>query len=415
MANSELRVFYGTSHPELGAKIIKQLGIKNGDIKVSRFSGGEIYARINENVRGASCVIIQTCTDQVNSDLMELFIIIDAMKRASAKSVTAVIPHFGYARQDRKAASREPISARLVANLIEKAGADRVVAMDLHSDQIQGFFNIPVDTLTALPILANYIDEKKLKDMVVVAPDTGRAKVAKKLADRIGAIRDLNRGKRHQPHWYVKYRDVDGRWKMVPSRQPTKKQARRYVEQVEGRIAAGKIGIPEPTPDEVKRERITVKELADTFLRDYSSPRLKDVEKYRRDVRSILRNLTGPLGYMRVVDMGRAHLSRLRDEKLAAGLSKATVKLILAYTSRMFTWARTEGLIDVQNPVALVDKPSVAGQAMDFNFLSADEADRLLAWAREKQPKEYPAYATALYTGLRMGELGGPALGRLRP
>jgi integrase len=217
----------------------------------------------------------------------------------------------------------------------------------------------------------------------------------------------FNRGKRHQPRWYVKYRDVDGRWKMVPSHQPTKDQARQYVEQVEGRIAAGKIGIPEPTPDEVKRERITVQELADTFLRDYSSPRLKDVEKYRRDVRSILRNLTGPLGYMRVVDMGRAHLSRLRDEKLAAGLSKATVKLILAYTSRMFTWARTEGLIDVQNPVALVDKPSVAGQAMDFNFLSTDEADRLLSWAREKQPKEYPAYASALYTGLRMGELWG--------
>jgi ribose-phosphate pyrophosphokinase len=187
MVNSELRVFHGTSHPELGDKIIKQLGIKGGEIKISRFSGGEIYARINENVRGASCVIVQTCTDQVNSDLMELFIIIDAMKRASARSITAVIPHFGYARQDRKAASREPISARLVANLIEKAGADRVVAMDLHSDQIQGFFNIPVDTLTALPILANYIDEKKLKDLVVVAPDTGRAKVAKKLADRVGA------------------------------------------------------------------------------------------------------------------------------------------------------------------------------------------------------------------------------------
>jgi len=118
MANSELRVFYGTSHPELGEKIGKFLGLKKGDIKLSRFTGGEIYVRINENVRGASCVIIQTCTDQVNSDLMELFIIIDAMKRASAKSVAAVIPHFGYARQDRKAASREPISARLVANIL---------------------------------------------------------------------------------------------------------------------------------------------------------------------------------------------------------------------------------------------------------------------------------------------------------
>jgi len=187
MANSELRVFYGTSHPELGEKICKYLDLKEGEIKISRFSGGEIYARINENVRGQSAVIIQTCTENVNENLMELFIIIDAMKRSSAKSVTAVIPHFGYARQDRKAASREPISARLVANLLETAGADRIVTMDLHSDQIQGFFNIPVDTLTAVPIFTSYLKEKNLKEVVVVAPDTGRAKVAKKLADRIGA------------------------------------------------------------------------------------------------------------------------------------------------------------------------------------------------------------------------------------
>jgi ribose-phosphate pyrophosphokinase len=118
---------------------------------------------------------------------MELFIIIDAIKRSSASSITAVIPHFGYARQDRKAASREPITARLIANLLEVSGADRIVTMDLHSDQIQGFFNIPMDTLTALPLFASYLKKKKLKDMVVVAPDTGRAKVAKKLADRIGA------------------------------------------------------------------------------------------------------------------------------------------------------------------------------------------------------------------------------------
>lgn len=187
MANSELRVFYGNSHPELGEKIVKYLGLAPGKIKISRFAGGEIYSRILENIRGQSCVIIQSCTQKVNEDLMELFIIIDAMKRASAKTVTAVIPHFGYARQDRKAASREPVSARLVANLLETAGADRVVSMDLHSDQIQGFFNIPVDTLTAMPLFSNYFKEKKLKDMVVVAPDTGRAKVAKKLADRIGA------------------------------------------------------------------------------------------------------------------------------------------------------------------------------------------------------------------------------------
>ena len=187
MENSQLRVFYGTSHPELGETIVKYLGITPGKIKVSRFSCGEIYARILENVRGQHCVIIQTCNQKINEDLMELFIIIDALKRASASSITAVIPHFGYARQDRKAASREPISGRLMANLLETAGADRVITMDLHSDQIQGFFNIPMDTLTAMPLFTNYIKEKKLKDMVVVAPDTGRAKVAKKLADRIGA------------------------------------------------------------------------------------------------------------------------------------------------------------------------------------------------------------------------------------
>lgn len=187
MANSKLRVFYGTSHPALGRKILKKLRIWPGKIKVSRFACGEIYARIMENIRGQDCVIIQTCSPKVNEDLMELFIIIDAMKRASAKTITAVIPHFGYARQDRKAASREPISGRLVANLLEVAGADRVVTMDLHSDQIQGYFNIPVDTLTAMPLFSKYLKQKKLKDMVVVAPDTGRAKVAKKLADRIGA------------------------------------------------------------------------------------------------------------------------------------------------------------------------------------------------------------------------------------
>lgn len=187
MANSDLRVFYGNSHPELGEKIVKYLKLKQGEIKVSRFAGGEIYARLLENIRGQSCVIVQTCTEKVNEDLIELFIVIDAMKRASAKTITAVIPHFGYARQDRKAASREPISARLIANLLETAGADRVVTIDLHSDQIQGFFNIPVDTLTAMPLFEDYINLKDLNDIVVVAPDTGRAKVAKKLADRIGA------------------------------------------------------------------------------------------------------------------------------------------------------------------------------------------------------------------------------------
>jgi len=214
MANSELRVFYGDAHNELGEKIIKHLGVSAGKIKIARFAGGEIYVRILENIRGDDCVIIQTCSPKVNEDLMELFIVIDAMKRASARSITAVIPHFGYARQDRKAASREPISARLVANLLETAGADRVVTVDLHSDQIQGFFNIPVDTLTALPLFADYLAEKKLKDMVVVAPDTGRAKVAKKLADRIGAklaILHKVRAEHHQSAVTHVVGDVEGK------------------------------------------------------------------------------------------------------------------------------------------------------------------------------------------------------------
>jgi integrase len=179
------------------------------------------------------------------------------------------------------------------------------------------------------------------------------------------------------------------------------------VEHVEARLAKGNIGIPEPTPEDVKRQRLTVKELTDIFLKDYSSPRLKDAASYRKAVGFTLHHLTKELGYMRVMDVGRLHLSRLRDEKIAAGLSKATVKLVLAYTSRMWNWARAEGLIDVQNPVAFVDKPSLVGQSMDFNFLSLEEADRLLSWSREKQPTEHPAYATALYTGMRMGELWG--------
>jgi ribose-phosphate pyrophosphokinase len=187
MPHSKLRAFYGTSHPELGKKIVRHLRIRPGKIKISRFACGEIYARVMENIRGDDCVIIQTCSSKVNEDLMELFIIIDAMRRASARSIAVVMPCFGYGRQDRKAASREPISGRLVANLLETAGANRIVTMDLHSDQIQGYFNIPMDTLTALPLFVQELKKKKLENMIVVAPDTGRAKVAKKLADRIGA------------------------------------------------------------------------------------------------------------------------------------------------------------------------------------------------------------------------------------
>jgi len=180
-----MKIFAGTSHPELANTIVKYLGVDLSKINISRFSGGEIYARILENIRGMSAYVIQTCTQNVNEDLMELFIIIDALKRASAKSITAVIPHFGYARQDKKSASREPISARLVADLLTTAGINRIITMDLHSDQIQGYFNVPVDHLTAMPLLANYLKDKKIKNPIVVAPDTGRAKTAKKMSDRL--------------------------------------------------------------------------------------------------------------------------------------------------------------------------------------------------------------------------------------
>ena len=185
--NDHLKVFIGNSHPELGKEIVKYLGFEAGKIKLSKFTGGETYARILENVRGREAVVVQTGTDKVNDDLMELFIIVDALKRASAENITVALPHFPYARQEKKSASREPISARLVADLLTVAGVKRVITMDLHSDQIQGFFNVPFDHLTAMPILASYIKSKNLKDAVVVAPDTGRAKTAKKLGDRIGA------------------------------------------------------------------------------------------------------------------------------------------------------------------------------------------------------------------------------------
>ncbi len=184
---NSLMLFSGTSNLSLSQDIAKYIGIDLGAINISRFPCGEIYSRLMDNVRGRSVFFVQTGTHNVNEDMMEMFIIIDALKRASAKSITAVIPHLPYARQDRKAASREPISARLMADLLTTAGVNRIITMDLHSDQIQGFFNIPVDHLTALPLFANYIKTKKIKDPVIVAPDTGRAKTSKKLADRVGA------------------------------------------------------------------------------------------------------------------------------------------------------------------------------------------------------------------------------------
>ncbi|MBN1192672.1 MAG: ribose-phosphate pyrophosphokinase [Coriobacteriia bacterium] len=182
-----MMVFSGTHNRELSEDIARHLGVELGNIKISKFANGEIYVRYLESVRGADIFLVQSMCQPVNAALMELLIMIDAAKRASARCITAVIPHYGYARQDKKSAAREPITAKLVADLLTTAGAERVIAMDLHQGQIQGFFNQPVNHLTALPILADYFESLNLDDLVVVSPDVGRVKVCKKLADMLGA------------------------------------------------------------------------------------------------------------------------------------------------------------------------------------------------------------------------------------
>lgn len=185
-----MALFSGSVSPELADRIADQLGVDLGSVKLEKFANGEIYARYLESVRGADVFLIQSVAgEHVNDALMELLIMADAAKRASARTITAVITHYGYARQDRKAAAREPITAKLVANLISTAGINRVMTIDLHQGQIQGFFDMPVDHLTALPILADYFKAKNFpKDKVcIVSPDVGRAKAAKKLSDMMEA------------------------------------------------------------------------------------------------------------------------------------------------------------------------------------------------------------------------------------
>jgi ribose-phosphate pyrophosphokinase len=185
--SKRMMVFTGTANPELADGIAAHLGIELGKVKIRRFANGEIYVRFLESVRGADVFLVQSMSAPVNAALMELLIMADAARRASARNITAVITHYGYARQDKKSAAREPITAKLVADLITVAGVDRVITMDLHQGQIQGFFNTPVNHLTALPILADYFEQKHLTDCCVVSPDVGRVKVCKKLADMLGA------------------------------------------------------------------------------------------------------------------------------------------------------------------------------------------------------------------------------------
>ncbi|MCR6108819.1 ribose-phosphate diphosphokinase [Bacillus sp. A301a_S52] len=183
--DDNLKVFTLNSNPELAHEITKEIGVEMGKSSVTRFSDGEIQINIEESIRGCDIFVIQSTSSPANENIMELLIMIDALKRASANNINVVLPYYGYARQDRKARSREPITAKLVANLLETAGATRVISLDLHASQIQGFFDIPVDQLVGVPILANYFEEKNLEDIVVVSPDHGGVVRARKMADRL--------------------------------------------------------------------------------------------------------------------------------------------------------------------------------------------------------------------------------------
>jgi ribose-phosphate pyrophosphokinase len=183
----ELKVFTGNAHPELAREVVNYLGIPLGKNEVFQFSNENIFVRIRENVRERDTFVIQPLCRPVNTNLVELLIMIDALKRASAKRITAVVPYYGYGRTDKKDQPRVPITARLIADLLTVAGSDRLLTVDLHAAQIQGFFSIPVDELTALNLLANYFRESKFNDLVVVATDIGITKRARDLAEKLNA------------------------------------------------------------------------------------------------------------------------------------------------------------------------------------------------------------------------------------
>ena len=197
---NKLRIFTGNANPDLAREIAAYLGTTVGDSVVNRFNNGEIQVMINESVRGKDIFIVQpTCGPIVNDNVMELLIMADAFKRASANHITAVIPYYGYARQDRKARGREPITAKLMADLFETAGITRVVTIDLHAAQIQGFFNIPFDHMPGGPLLAEYIKEKNLENMVVVSPDLGGVSRARGFAEILNAPMAIIDKRRPEP------------------------------------------------------------------------------------------------------------------------------------------------------------------------------------------------------------------------
>ncbi|OGJ42868.1 ribose-phosphate pyrophosphokinase [Candidatus Peregrinibacteria bacterium RIFCSPLOWO2_01_FULL_39_12] len=187
MQQHQIKFFAGSSHPELAKEISKYLKTSVSELVISKFACGEIYAKPKDTVRGVDAFVLQTGSSNINEDLMELFIILDSLKRSFAGRIHVVMPHYGYARQDRVATPREPISAKLVADLISAAGADHIITMKLHSDQEQGFFNFPVDNLSTEKLFAEYFAKKGLKDLVVVSPDAGGAKDAKRLANLLMA------------------------------------------------------------------------------------------------------------------------------------------------------------------------------------------------------------------------------------
>ncbi len=214
--HKRLMIVAGSSHPDLAQKICEELGVELGAVELKQFADGETYCRFAESVRGADMFIVQTAAGPVSHHLVELLVMVNAAKLASAKRITAVIPWYFYARQDKKSRPREPISARLVADLLETAGVDRVLTMDLHAGQVQGFFNKPVDHMTAIPMFARYIRDLGIpgEELVAVAPDTGRAKLAGKFAEMIGgdlAILNKERPAHNEARVTAVIGEVDGK------------------------------------------------------------------------------------------------------------------------------------------------------------------------------------------------------------
>ena len=199
MSFSDLKLFALSSNQELAKRVAKGIGMELGKSTVRQFSDGEIQVNIEESIRGKHVFILQSTSSPVNDNLMEILIMVDALKRASARNITVVVPYYGYARQDRKTRGREPISAKLVADLLGTAGVTRVVTMDLHAGQIQGFFDVPVDHLASAALLADYVKSKNLENLTVVSPDLGGVNRARDLADRVGAPIAIIEKRRPEP------------------------------------------------------------------------------------------------------------------------------------------------------------------------------------------------------------------------